>query len=321
MMRSSVVAASYALDWIIGDPEWLPHPVRVMGWTVNAAERVLRRCGSGRHFELAAGGLLGVSIPAAAFVITAAMIRRATFRHWAFGAAVEVWLASTCLATRDLLGEVAQVLHALNAGDVSHARLRLARIVGRDTGTLKESEICRAVIETLAESLSDGIIAPLIYLALGGVPLAMAYKTVNTLDSMIGHRDEQYLYFGRVSARMDDAVNWLPARISALLICIAAESMSANRGFEAGRIWLRDGSQHASPNAGQVESAMAGALGVRLGGENHYEGERIVSPHLGREFPKADRVAAGGALKLVATASLLGFAAVWLFTRGNRYAR
>lgn len=320
MMRSSVIAASYALDWIVGDPEWLPHPVRVMGWSVDAAERAIRRFGSGKHFELAAGGLVGVSIPIAAFAVTAAIIRKASRHDRTFGAVVGIWLSSTCLATRELLHEAARILGLLDAGDVSHARLRLARIVGRDTGTLDESEICRAVIETLAESLCDGIVAPLFYLALGGAPLAMAYKAVNTLDSMIGHRDEQHVYFGRVAARLDDAANWIPARVSALLICIAAEALTASCGFEAGRIWLRDGSQHASPNAGQVEAAMAGALSVRLGGENHYGGERIVSPHLGREFHKPDRVAAARGLKLVATASLLGFAAAWLFTRGNRHA-
>lgn len=320
MMRSSVIAASYALDWAIGDPDWLPHPVRVMGWAIQRVELVLRRCGSGRHFELAAGGFVGTSMPVAAFAITAAIIRRASRHHRAFGAAVEVWLSSTCLATRDLLDEAAQVFHSLDAGDVCYARLRLARIVGRDTESLDKSEICRAVIETLAESLCDGIVAPLLYLAIGGAPLAMAYKAVNTLDSMIGHRDERYFYFGRVAARMDDAANWMPARISALLICIAAEAMNANRGLEAGRTWLRDGSQHASPNAGQAEAAIAGALGVRLGGENRYQGERIVCPHLGGEFPKADRNAAGRALKLVATASLLAFTAAWLFTRRNRYA-
>jgi len=320
MMRTTVIAASYALDWIIGDPEWLPHPVRMMGRAAKAAEQVLHRCGSGRRFELVSGALVAVSMPAATFAITSAIIRLASRRHRAFGAALDIWLSCTCLATRDLLDEAAHVLHSLDVGDASHARLRLARIVGRDTETLDESEICRAVIETLAESLSDGIVAPLFYLALGGAPLAMAYKAANTLDSMVGHRDEQYFFFGRVAARLDDVANWIPARISALLICMAAQAMSANRGFEAGRIWLRDGSRHASPNAGQVEAAMAGALSVRLGGENHYGSERIVSPHLGREFYKPDRVAAVRALKLVATASLLGFSAAWLFTRGKRRA-
>jgi adenosylcobinamide-phosphate synthase len=302
----------------VGDPEWLPHPVRLIGWSLGAAERVVRRLGSGRHFELVAGGLVAIAVPAASMTITGAIMRRAYASHRAFGVAAEVWLGSTCVATRNLLDEAIQVVRALDAGGTSRARLRLARIVGRDTGSLDQSEICRAVIETLAESFSDGILAPLFYLVLGGVPLAMAYKAINTLDSMIGHRDQQYVYFGRVAARLDDAANWLPARISAVLICLAAGMSRNTNGLRACRIWFRDGSSHASPNAGQVESAMAGALGVRLGGENTYGGERIVTPHLGDEFPKSGSSAAHHALKLVVAASLLGFAAALLILRGCR---
>jgi adenosylcobinamide-phosphate synthase len=318
MNRSSIFAASYAIDWLAGDPEWLPHPVRAIGWNASALERVLRRYGSGKRFDLVAGGLLATVVPAASMAITAAILRRTYARHRIFGVAAEIWLGSTCLATRNLLDEAAQVICALDCGDICRARLRLARIVGRDTGSLNESEIYRAVIETLAESLCDGILAPLFYLAIGGAPLAMAYKAVNTLDSMIGHRDERYLHFGRVAARLDDAANWLPARIASLLICFAAGISSGTDGFRARRIWIRDGSWHASPNAGQVESTMAGALGVRLGGENSYGGERIVTPHLGGEFPKPNRAAARRAWKIVAAASLLGFAGALLVAQWRR---
>lgn len=185
MTQPSVLLAAYALDWLVGDPEWLPHPVRLIGWSISRAERTLRSHGSGRYFDLAAGGFVAVAVPAAAMLASRAVLRETQRRHRLLGILTEVWFASTCLATRNLLDEAARVLCALDAGDICLARLRLARIVGRDTATLDEPEICRAVIETLAESLCDGVIAPLFYLALGGVPLAMAYKAVNTLDSMI----------------------------------------------------------------------------------------------------------------------------------------
>ena len=319
MIRLSTFAASYALDWLIGDPQWLPHPVRVIGSSIDTAERAARTIGSGRRFELTAGSVIAIVIPAASHAITRTVVRRAHSRHRLMGFMVEAWLASSSLATRDLLDEATQVLRALDDEDIDCARLRLARIVGRDTGNLDESEICRAIIETLAESLCDGIVAPLFYLTLGGAPLAMAYKAVNTLDSMIGHRDQRYLYLGRAAARLDDAANWLPARVAAMLICAAAATdTGARSSLQACHTWRRDGSLHASPNAGQVESAMAGALGVCLGGENTYDGERISSPNLGSEFGRPDRAAARRAIKIVATTSLLGFGLALLFLRGRR---
>jgi len=199
---------------------------------------------------------------------------------------------------------------ALESGDLPRARLRVARIVGRDTDELGEEEIWCA----LAESLADGVVAPLFYLAVGGVPLAMAYKAINTLDSMIGHKDEKYLYFGRVAARVDDVANFIPARIAALLPCVTAEFLPQTSGVRAGHIWLRDRTKHASPNAGQVEAAMAGLLGVRLGGTKKYAGEVIASPHLGSEFPLPNRNDARRAWKAVGLASLLGFGGALLLT-------
>jgi adenosylcobinamide-phosphate synthase len=199
------------------------------------------------------------------------------------------------------------------------ARLRLARVVGRDTEELSEEEICRAVAETLAESLSDGIIAPLFYLAIGGVPLAIAYKAINTMDSMIGHRDDKHLYFGRCAARLDDAANYIPARISASLLCFAAELIPQAKGARARKVWKRDGSNHASPNAGQVEAAMAGLLGVRLGGTNQYAGATVNSPHLGSEFRMPNRNDAKRAWKAVGLASLLGFGLAFLIMQWNQH--
>ena len=237
-MHPAKFAASYALDWCIGDPEGMPHPVRLIGWSIAASERTLRNCGSGKHFELAAGAIVAMGIPAAAAFCIHAILKDAHRLHPKLGVALEIWLASTCLATRNLLDESAEVMRALEAGEMDRARMRLARIVGRDTQTLDESEICRALTETLAESLSDGIIAPLVYLTIGGVPLAMAYKAVNTLDSLIGHRDETYLYFGRIAARVDDIANYIPARISALLLWLVAAWIPGTSGSRGAKIGL-----------------------------------------------------------------------------------
>lgn len=312
------LSAGYALDWCIGDPEGMPHPVRAIGWMVNASERALRRCGSGKGFELAAGAVVACGIPVAAALSIFFLLKQAGRVHPTLARVEGVWLAAACLATRGLLDESAEVMSALENGDMARARLRLARIVGRDTCGLDETEVSRAVIETLAESLSDGIVAPLFYLVLGGVPLAIAYKAVNTLDSMIGHKDEAYLHFGRAAARLDDVANYIPARVSALLLCLAARFVPGTDGLRGAATWLRDGSKHASPNAGQVEAAMAGLLGVRLGGTNRYGGEVAKAAHLGEEFPAATCKAARRAWKAVAAASLLGFGGALFLTLRRR---
>ncbi|MGA2889935.1 MAG: adenosylcobinamide-phosphate synthase CbiB [Terracidiphilus sp.] len=318
-MEPGKFAAAYALDWCVGDPEWLPHPVRLIGWSIDAAERALRRRCSGKRIELAAGGLVAVGVPVLSALCVYGLLKHLRGNHPAIATAAEVWLASTCLSTRSLLDEVGEVMRALEIGDLPRARLRVARIVGRDTGELGEEEICRALVETLAESLSDGVIAPLFYLAIGGVPVAMAYKAINTLDSMIGHKDAKYLYFGRIAARMDDVANYIPARVSALLLCGSAEFIQQACGIRAAWVWLRDGGKHDSPNAGQVEAAMAGLLGVRLGGTNKYAGEAITSPHLGSEFRLPNRNYARRAWKAVGVASLLGFGGMLFFTLRKKH--
>jgi adenosylcobinamide-phosphate synthase len=219
---------------------------------------------------------------------------------------VATLLGWTTLATRSLLEHARAAVSALDAGDLPRARERLGLIVGRDVHNLDASGVARAVTETVAESSSDGIVAPLFYLALGGPPLALAYKAVNTLDSMIGHRDPQYLYLGRVAARLDDLANLVPSRLTALLIVLAA-AVTGGSARTAGRVWLRDGGKHESPNAGQPEAAMAGALGVRLGGLSHYDGQPSHRPLLGAELPPPDRHAARESLRVAQIVSLAAF--------------
>jgi adenosylcobinamide-phosphate synthase len=305
-MTGPRLAAAYALDWLLGDPEWFPHPVRGFGYLVHAGEPALRRFTRGAKGEFAAGATLTLAV--------------ATVGWWAGRWKHPVWqvlLAWTALATRSLLKEAGAVIRALESDDVGLARLRLARIVGRDTAHLDAGETARAVIETLAESACDGIVAPLFWLATAGVPGAMVYKAINTLDSMIGHPEPPYRYFGRFAARLDDAVNYLPARATAL--CIAAGAVACGLDARGALlIWRRDGDSHASPNAGQSEAAMAGALGVRLGGLNCYDSHQHDAPLLHAEGRPACVRDARAALRLVAVASGIAFGFAMLAIAGRR---
>jgi adenosylcobinamide-phosphate synthase len=303
-MTAPRLALAYALDLLLGDPEWFPHPVRWLGALTCAGERCLRSLGRGPKSEMLAGAVLTGSVASAGWALG-----RPNNAMW------QVLLAWTALATRSLLNESRAVIRALEADDVELARQRLARIVGRDTAHLDETEISRAVIETLAESTCDGIVSPLFWLAAIGVSGAMSYKAINTLDSMIGHPEPPYRYFGRVAARLDDAVNFVPARLTALGIVAAAKLHPGLRGLDSGRalrIWQRDGDKHASPNAGQSEAAMAGALGVRLGGLSFYDGHPHHTPLLNAEGWPAAVGDAKAALSLVAIVSGLAFGAALL---------
>jgi adenosylcobinamide-phosphate synthase len=318
-MRVKTLTASYLLDWILGDPEFLPHPVRLIGKTIAAGERTLRRPGSGPAVEFIGGLVLTGGIVAGSAVAVSKLLRALRRLGPSRARVVEIWLVASCLATRNLLDEARSVLQTLEEADLERARLRLSRIVGRDTAGLDSGEIVRAVIETLAESLCDGVIAPLTYLVIGGVPMAMAYKAVNTLDSMIGHRDEDYEWFGKASARLDDAANFLPARIAALLVCGACAILGPGHTSSAWKTWRLDSLKLASPNAGQTESAMAGALRVQLGGVNMYDGERVETALLGSGFPGPEVHHVRKAMRITALASVLGFAVGCLILSGRRH--
>jgi adenosylcobinamide-phosphate synthase len=304
MISSASFALAYWLDWLIGDPTWLPHPVRWMGRTISGGEWLLRRLIPTTRSELVAGLVLTI------FVIGTFGIGSWIVLLWLRGVSpalafvVSVYLAASTLATRSLLDEARAVRRYLLNGDLPSARQQVARIVGRDTLELDEPEVTRAVIETLAESASDGIVAPMFYLAIGGVPAALTYKAINTLDSMIGHRDKHYEFFGKCAARLDDAASFIPARVTALMLVCAAWTLHLNwRG--AWRIARRDGAKHRSPNAGRPEAAMAGALGVRIGGTNFYCGERHDGQYLGDGHTPLDDQALRKALRLTGCVSLL----------------
>jgi adenosylcobinamide-phosphate synthase len=308
LKRTYLLPTAWLFDQFAGDPEWLPHPVRLMGLAIARGESAIRHREQSSATEFISGAALTISVVASSYFLSRQAIRLATRQSPALGNAVELLLGWTCLAARSLEQEAAGVANAHGAGDLVLARKRLSRIVGRDTEHLDVGEINRALIETLAESASDGIIAPLFYMALGGVPLAMAYKAVNTLDSMIGHADARYFYFGKAAARLDDAANYAPARFTALGV-VAASCLASDADPKAAlHIWRRDGAKHKSPNAGQPESAMAGALHARLGGSNTYDGEVIPARQIGAEFPPPSLAQSRKAIRLVSSVTLLGLA-------------
>jgi adenosylcobinamide-phosphate synthase len=298
---------AYALDWLIGDPEWAPHPVRWMGRMIQAGENFLRRLIHTPRAEFVGGLLLSLSVVGAFGVGSWLLLEWLGGWNKSLAFIVALYFAVTMLATRSLLDEARAVRRLLLNSDLPGSRRQVARIVGRDTQALDEPEVTRAVIETLAESASDGVVAPMFYLAIGGAPAALAYKAVNTLDSMIGHRDERYEFFGKFAARLDDVANFIPARLTALLFVSAAWLLRLDwRG--AWRVLWRDGAKHKSPNAGRPEAAMAGALGAQLGGTNYYDGEPHHGQRLGDSKRPLDDLALRGALRLTGCASLLMFA-------------
>jgi len=255
-----------------------------------------------------AGVLLAVALPAGVYGVGALLIWFGNSIDSLGGSAATVLLAWTTLAARDLMDHVVSVQRALRSVSLTEARSAVAKIVGRDTEEMDESDIVRATVETIAESTADGIMAPLFYLVLGGAPLALAYKAVSTLDSMIGHVDDRYRWIGWASARLDDVANFLPARITALLLVLSAGIVSRSWPAiqRAWKILLRDGGQHPSPNSGHPEAAMAGALGVQLGGTNRYDGLPIVRPSLGDPDQTLTRAHIDKALTLMLWTSLIG---------------
>ena len=276
----------FGLDLLLGDPEKLAplHPVVLMGKAIQALETGLRACfPAAERGELAAGRVLAALLPLGTLCISALLLRllRGVWPPLAFVLAV-IWCWQA-LAVKDLRVEAMRVFQALKTEGLESARAAVSRIVGRDTTVLDEAGVARAAVETVAENFSDGIVAPLFYMLLGGAPLALCYKAINTMDSMVGYKNERYLYFGRAAAKLDDAANYLPARLAALLL-IAAAALTGENPRKAGRIWRRDRRNHASPNSAQCEAVMAGALGLRLCGPAVYFGTRYDKPYIGDDI-------------------------------------
>ena len=322
MTEILILIAAFFLDLAVGDPRGLPHPVRIIGKVINVMENVIRRSGQTKKLLRAGGAILTFSIVIAVFLLTFAINRLILKGLTAggllaiFGIIASIVLTATTIAVRDLLDSAQKVISAVKAGVADEARLNLGMIVGRDTECLTDKGMLKATIETLAENLSDGIVAPLFYFAVGGLPLAMAYKAVNTLDSMVGYKNEKYINLGWASARLDDIANYLPARIAGGLIVMSVgiyrsfspANSSLSTAGSALAVMLRDGRNHASPNSGVPEAAMAGGLGVKLGGPSTYGGILVEKPYIGEEVNTDYLAATERTLVITLIASFLGLA-------------
>ncbi|MGG4444726.1 adenosylcobinamide-phosphate synthase CbiB [Brevibacillus fortis] len=266
-----ILCAAYLIDRVVGDPRSLPHPVIIMGWWITRLERVIRSLVKKESHLKLAGILFPLVIVGGSYAVVWLLLWGATFIHpvlaWILGA----WLISTTIAIKGLADAGMEIARHLVAGDMEAARRSLSMVVGRDTERLDEPEVCRGAVETVAENIVDAIVSPLIYAAIGGAPLAMAYRAANTLDSMVGYKNEKYMNLGWASARFDDVLNYIPARLTALLL-VAASWLARLDGKQCWAMIRRDAHLHPSPNSGLPEAGVAGALGVQLGGLNYYQG-------------------------------------------------
>ena len=273
MMTVWAVLGGFVLDALFGDPAWLPHPVVYMGKAISKLEKFLRpRLPKTPQGELLGGAIVAFCLPVSTFLLTGLVCWGAARLHPLLGLAVQMFWCGQALAARGLVQESTNVYKELKKPDLPGARKAVSRIVGRDTAELTAEGVTKAAVETVAENASDGVIAPLLYMLIGGAPLALTYKAINTMDSMLGYKNEKYLYFGRIPAKLDDAANYLPSRLAALL-WVAAAAFTHNDAKGAWKIWRRDRRRHASPNSAQTESACAGALGVQLAGPAYYFGQ------------------------------------------------
>ena len=287
------IACAYFLDFLAGDPRFSFHPVRIIGKIISGLEGILRRIISN---EKLGGSVLAIVVVGSTYVITWSILKFAGMISTWLVFILNILLIYSTISVRDLAVHSRTVQEKLeyaknppyspfskggDEGDyLDAARTNLSKIVGRDTGKLNESEIIRGTVESVAESTVDGIISPLFYAFIGGAPLAMVFKAISTLDSMVGYKNEKYINFGWLSAKLDDIANWIPARISAFLIPVAA-FLSGYDGRNSYRAILRDGKKPSGSNSVIPESGFAGAFHIQLGGENYYEGQRIVKPFIG----------------------------------------
>lgn len=270
----------YILDLIVGDPMNFPHPIRLIGTLIGKLDKALNK----RRARMLEGVLLCIIVVLTTAFATTLVIVVSYKVHVAIGIAVEALLTCYILAARSLQVESMKVYHKLKSGTLEEARYAVSMIVGRDTDVLDQEGVTKAAVETVAENTSDGVIAPMLYTALGGPILGFIYKAVNTMDSMVGYHNEKYEYFGKAAARLDDIFNYIPSRLSAVFMILASYICGKDySGREAVRIYKRDRNVTKSPNAGQTESVCAGALGIRLAGNAYYFGRLVEKPYIGDE--------------------------------------
>ena len=299
------ILIGFLLDCIFGDPRRLPHPICLIGNFINLMEKVLRRAfPKSERGELAGGAVIAAAVPAAAFGVSFIILMLCGMVSPVLKFGVETFFCYQIFAAKSLKDESMRVYRYVEAGDIENSRKYLSWIVGRDTKELSFEKIDKAVVETVAENTSDGVVAPLIFMAVGGAPLAFLYKGVNTLDSMVGYKNDRYLYFGRASAKLDDLLNFIPARLTGIAMCIGAffTGLDWRAAF---RIYRRDRKNHSSPNSAHPESACAGALNIQLGGDAYYFGKLYRKKTIGDDIRPVNSGDIKLAIRLMYAASVI----------------
>lgn len=318
------VTLGFLIDLLIGDPRWLYHPVRLIGNLIAVLEKGLRRIfPKTKGAERFAGVILVILVTAFSAAVPFAILYGAFYLNEWLGAAVETVMCYQILATRALKDESMKVYRALKTGDLEKSRYAVSMIVGRDTQNLTMEGVTKAAVETVAENASDGVIAPLFYLMIGGPVLGFAYKSVNTMDSMVGYKNDRYRYFGTCAAKLDDVVNYIPARLAGLIMTLASFAAGFD-GKNAFRIFRRDRYNHASPNSAQTEAVMAGALDIRLAGNAWYFGKLYEKPSIGdpireveiEDIPRSNRILYTSALLALILFGAVRILIVWSLKGG-----
>ena len=313
-----IILSAFILDFALGDPAILPHPIIYMGRAIDFFEKWFRK----NITDLLISGFLFACVLILSTWLTAFLvIKLSNSIHPVFGNFIEIILLFFCFSSTSLEKAALKVFYALKADNIDDARRKLSMIVGRQTQSLDKTAMTRATVETVAENFVDGFLSPLFFAMIGGVPLALAYKMINTLDSMVGYKNNKYLFFGRASARIDDIANFIPARISVLIIALSTALLFWRKSILSFKTGFFQGSFHKSPNAGYPEAAFAGALKIRLGGPSFYHGSLVEKPYIGKEFkePEPDKIKQACDLMMLASfvAVLIAcFTAAYFFTTG-----
>ncbi|HHW47645.1 MAG TPA: cobalamin biosynthesis protein CobD [Clostridiaceae bacterium] len=312
------VFIAFVLDLVLGDPYWFPHPVRFIGWLIQRTERLIRKriemfapgdTETRVRYERAGGTFLMLFVVTVTFLLVYFVLEIAWLANPVLFHIMNIYFIYSSLAAKCLADEAGKVYRKLSEGDMEGSRRQLAMLVGRQTEGLNEKEIIRGVVETTAENTVDGVISPLVYAFIGsffgiGAPLVYAFKAISTLDSMVGYMNDKYINFGRTSAKTDDAANFIPARLAGVLIPIAA--LFCGKNFkESFRIMLRDRRNHKSPNCAYPEAAVAGALGIKIGGTNIYFGQAVEKPTIGDDVKELDREDIRDTIRLMYAAAFL----------------
>lgn len=315
MLRILALPLGFVLDLIFGDPSWIRHPVCWIGDLISALEKRLRKIFPDTPGGLLTAGIVMVFMVCAVCYFLPFAILYILYKFVPVAAfLLETFWCYQLLAARSLKQESMKVYDRLVNGTLDEARYAVSMIVGRDTESLSDTGVTKAAVETVAENASDGVIAPMLFMAIGGAPLMFLYKGINTMDSMVGYKNDKYLYFGRCAAKLDDVANFIPARLSGWLM-VAASGLIGFNWKNAARIYRRDRRNHASPNSAQTEAAMAGALGVQLAGNAFYFGKLYEKPTIGdpdrtveyEDIPRANRILYGTAVLGMAVFTVLGF--------------